>query len=143
MILTPLQIFEVARRAGFTLLVAIIMTAIALRESSGKPAAFNGEVGTGDCSYGLWQINLRDKNVAALMVKLGIKAEALFDPATNARAAFAMYGGVRSNLNLGWYIDRVNKDGSPSDYKARYAAHLPAAIEAAMASPLGQVLKEV
>ena len=40
------------------------MTAIALRESAGDPNAFNGDAATGDRSYGLWQINMRDAGIA-------------------------------------------------------------------------------
>lgn len=131
MILAVVQIFELMRRAGFSVLLAIVMTAIALRESSGKPGAFNGDAATGDRSYGLLQINERDHNVAALMVKIGITDEKqLLDPAVNARAGFALWGGRNANLDEAWYITRPG-------YKERYEAQLPLAIAAALASSLG------
>ena len=130
MILTPVQIFETARKAGFPSAVAVTMTAIALRESAGDPNAFNGNVATGDQSYGLWQINMLDANVRQLLTTHGITIEHLWEPATNAKEAFLLWGGKNSNLNLAWYIDR-------GDYQARYLAHLPAAQAAALASPLG------
>lgn len=130
MILTVVQIFEVMRRAGFSVLLAIVMTAIALRESGGRVDAFNGNAKTGDRSYGLLQINERDHNVAALMVKIGITDEKqLFDPAVNARAGFALWGGRNASLDEAWYILRPG-------YKERYEANLPLAIAAALTSPL-------
>jgi hypothetical protein len=144
MILTPAQIYGWMRGAGFPAHVAVTMTAIALRESAGDAAAYNGNTTTGDRSYGLVQINMRDPNVARLIYEdvLGIPLAGqpvpynpttesqLLDPATNAKAAFALWAGRNINLDIAWYIDR------PGPYQDRYNAHLPAAQAVALASSL-------
>jgi hypothetical protein len=134
MILTPPAIYQFARQAGFPPVVAVTMTAIALRESAGNPDAYNGNIETGDNSFGLWQINLKDPSVrslinAKLLAPANASPSALFDPLTNARAAFLLWGGNNKNLSIAWYIDRGG------DYQMRYESHLPAAQAAALASP--------
>lgn len=133
--LTAAQIYALARAAGFPPVVAVTMTAIALRESSGDPNAFNGNAATGDRSYGLWQINMRDPGIAQLVgAKVLIPAstavgyQGLFDPALNAKAAFVLWGGANKNLSVAWYIDH------PGPYQQRYESHLPAAQAAALAA---------
>jgi hypothetical protein len=65
--------------------------AIAMRESTGRPMAYNGNRHTGDKSYGIFQINM----IGGLGVDrrsrydLATNAE-LFDPLTNARIAYRM-----------------------------------------------------
>jgi hypothetical protein len=104
------------------------MTAIALRESAGNPAAFNGDAKTGDKSYGLWQINMLNALGTSRAKLFGITDEKqLFDPATNARAAFVLWGGNNKNLSTAWYIDHGGF------YQSRYESHLPAAQAAALA----------
>lgn len=135
------QIYEIMRGAGFSQKAAITMTAIARRESAGIPTAFNGDTTTGDRSYGLLQINMRDPNVAALVYRdvLNIvpisdtsqREAALFDPATNAKAAFLLSnGGKIALINLLWYINR------PGPYQDRYNLHLPEAQAAALLSAI-------
>lgn len=130
--MTPAEILAVARSAGFPPVVAVSMTALALRESSGDPHAFNGNAATGDESYGLWQINMRDKGIAALITAKVLQPTGdrsqLFDPLANAKAAFLFWGGNNKNLSVAWYIDR------PGPYRDRYESHLPAAQAAALAS---------
>lgn len=129
MILSVPQIYAVMHDAGFPPVVAVTMTAIALRESAGDPSAFNGNAATGDRSYGLLQINMRDPNVAALIEREVLKGggeKLLFDPATNAKAGMLLYGGRLGNLDLAWYITR-------GEYRKRYESHLPAAQSAALA----------
>ncbi len=56
--------------------------AIALRESAGYPAAYNGNAATGDDSYGLTQINWKVPGIVASLATIGItKKEQLFDAA--------------------------------------------------------------
>ena len=135
MILTALQIFEIARGGAdknlFPPIEAVTMTAIALRESGGDPAAYNGNLKTGDLSWGLWQINWHSPEVRALAIAHGIEdPKQLTDPAVSAKIAFAMWGGKNSNLDVAWYLNR-------DVYRQAYEAHLPAAQAAALASPLG------
>lgn len=69
------QIYAFAREAGFSPDQAVTMTAIALAESGGNSNAHNPH---GEDSRGLWQINVRAHG------DMGN----LYDPLTNARAAF-------------------------------------------------------
>ena len=65
---------------------AIVMAAIALGESGGRPGAHNPNRSTGDNSFGLWQINMIDKLGPERARALGIKDyEQLKDPNVNAR----------------------------------------------------------
>ena len=128
-VLPPEQIYQIARNAGFPQNVAIQMTAIALRESSGCPNAHNpgNPLGAED-SLGLWQINV--KGNPGLTRALGIRREDLFDPNVNAQAAYYLWGGNPRNLEVAWYINRPG-------YKERYEQFLPVAMQAAGLEPLG------
>jgi cell wall-associated NlpC family hydrolase len=77
------QIYGFARAAGFSPDQAVTMTAIALAESDGNSNAHNPR---GEDSRGLWQINLN-----AHAAELG--GQDLYDPLTNARAAFKVSRG--------------------------------------------------
>ena len=143
------QICQVARQAGFSDSVEVApgvsevacMCAIAWRESRGNPDAYNGNVKTGDRSYGCWQINMRDPNVARDVyehifnipldageaVPFAPNTEArLFDPLTNAKAAWLLYGGRVANLDEAWYIARPGVD------RDEYLSFLPLAQAAAL-----------
>lgn len=124
--LSPGEIYSLARNAGFPAEQAVKMTAIALRESSGKTDAFNGDASTGDRSYGLWQINMYGNLGPARMRQFGLTNEAeLLDPQVNARAAYQIWNGNDKNLDVAWYINR------PGIYQDRYAKYLPTAMAAA------------
>lgn len=116
------QIYQLARNAGFPPDMAVKMTAVALRESSGNPAAYNGNSTTGDNSYGLWQINMYGALGQARMQQLGITDPAqLLDPVTNAQAAYTIWGGSDQNFNTAW------------GYKD-YSQWLPSAVAAAVST---------
>lgn len=89
--LSPEQIAQAAHHAGFRGDDLTTAVAIALAESAGDPRAHNGM--PPDNSYGLWQINM----IGALgperrhQFHLDRNAE-LFDPETNAKAAYAISG---------------------------------------------------
>ncbi|MGA7791831.1 MAG: transglycosylase SLT domain-containing protein [Candidatus Acidiferrales bacterium] len=89
-ILTPAQISYYAQSAGFTGQALITAVAIALAESSGNASVYNPETAAGappgGGSYGLWQIYLNDHPEYA-----GVN---LYDPQTNANAAFALYSAA-------------------------------------------------
>lgn len=87
--LSPAQLAQVFYQAGFRGENLIYMVAIAERESGGNPGAYNGDAGTGDKSYGLVQINMIGSLGVARREQLGLSSnEQLFDPLTNAQAAF-------------------------------------------------------
>ena len=87
--LSAQQISQYAANAGFTGNSLVTAVAIALAESSGNPNAYNPETAAGAAvnqgSYGLWQIYLTAHPEYA-----GVN---LYDPQTNANAAFAISGG--------------------------------------------------
>lgn len=68
----------------------VLAVAIALGESGGNPNAHNPR--PPDNSYGLWQINMIGNLGPARRQQFGISSnEALFNPATNARAAYQVF----------------------------------------------------
>jgi len=78
---------QLASNAGFSGSDANVAAAIALAESSGNPGAYNAEPqkGTpaGQGSYGLWQIYLAKHPE--------FNGQNLYDPQTNANAAYQVY----------------------------------------------------
>lgn len=81
------NIVSVARNAGFQGDDLVIAVAVALAESKGNAMAYNPEIAagtpTGMGSYGLWQIYLE--------VHPEFTGWNLYDPQTNANAAFQVY----------------------------------------------------
>lgn len=68
--------------------------AIAKKESNGRPFAFNGNVSTGDNSYGIFQINMLGFLGSHRRDKFELKHNAdLFNPVVNAKIAFHMSKG--------------------------------------------------
>jgi hypothetical protein len=100
--LTDTQIYQLARSAGFPPDAAVDMTAIALRESSGVTTAYNGKAP--DNSYGLWQINMIG-NLKNYRVNLfGLSSpDDLYDPATNAAAAYKLWSMAGGSPLRDWY----------------------------------------
>lgn len=89
--LSDAQIAGYAKSVGFTGDALVKAVAIALGESSGNPFAHNTNAATGDNSYGLWQINMLGSMGPARRRKFGISSnDELFDPAKNAKAAYAI-----------------------------------------------------
>jgi Lysozyme like domain len=94
MALSPAQIYAVARKAGFSTTSAITATAIALAESGGNAGVVNNNPGTGDLSYGLWQINMIGSLGPSRRSQYGLSSnDDLKDPLTNAKVAYALSGG--------------------------------------------------
>jgi hypothetical protein len=90
-IITDRQIAGVAQGAGFRGNALVIAVAVALGESSGDTNAHNYNRATGDDSYGLWQINMLDELGPARRQAFGLSTnEELYNPSTNARAAYAI-----------------------------------------------------
>ena len=89
--LTDRQLVELLKAVGFEGRGLKMAWAVAKAESNGRPFAFNGNVKTGDSSYGIFQINMlgnlgpdrRDK------FDLGLNAE-LFSPVKNAQIVYHM-----------------------------------------------------
>jgi murein DD-endopeptidase MepM/ murein hydrolase activator NlpD len=96
--------------------------AIMNRESGGRAAAYNGNTGTGDQSYGLFQINMLGNLGPARRKQYGLKSNNdLLDPATNARVAYQMSKG---GTDFGaWAIGPNAYKGAPSNAYAKYKAN--------------------
>jgi len=85
--LTTKELLNLASHAGFVGNDLIIAVAIALAESAGNRKAL-GDINNpveGAASYGLWQIN------SYYHPEFGPNFDALFDPQTNAAAAYTVY----------------------------------------------------
>lgn len=102
---------RLAMDAGFTKEQAKVMAAIAGGESTFNNRAHNPNRATGDNSYGLWQINMIDQLGVERRRNLGLSSnEDLFDPATNARAAKAIFD------SQGFGAWGAYKDGNAAKY---------------------------
>jgi hypothetical protein len=111
------DILQLALNQGLSEKQAVIMTAIALAESAGKPGNHNFNEATGDESYGLWQINMLGALGPDRRSKLGLTDNMqLADPETNARAmAYVLKSGYNA-----WTVYRTGA----------YRQYLPAAYRA-------------
>jgi|LakMenEpi03Aug12_release.lakeMendotaPanAssembly.Ray.scaffolds.fasta_scaffold110617_4 phage protein D len=123
--ITAGQATELARQAGFTGNDAVIMGAIAMAESRGNVRALNST--PPDLSYGLWQINMIGALGPERRSQLGLTNNAqLFDPATNARAARAIW------QQQGFNAWSVYKSGA-------YRGYLTAAAQGSSSSILDRI----
>lgn len=121
MALSDAQIAGAAKAAGFSGGNLAKAVAIALAESSGNEKAHNAV--PPDNSYGLWQINMLGSMGPARRKQFGLKSnEELFNPTTNAKAAYAIASGGKnfrpwSTYTSGAYLrymSRANKaSGNP------------------------------
>jgi hypothetical protein len=116
--LTPAQIANYAAQAGFTGLGLVTAVAVALAESAGGNTNAWNQVG--EDSRGLWQINV------APNANPSYGSSNLFDPLTNAKAAYAL-----SNGGTDWHLWTTFTGGA---YKT-YLAVATAAVSA-MGTPL-------
>jgi hypothetical protein len=88
------SIVATLQAAGFTGSALATAYGIVRAESGGRPDAHNGNAGTGDNSYGLFQINMLGDMGPARRQKFGLSSnEDLFDPLTNAKVAYAISNG--------------------------------------------------
>lgn len=119
--LSPERIARYAYQAGFRGDALTRAVAVALAESSGRPRAHNAR--PPDDSYGLWQINMLGALGPARREQLHLASDtALFDPAANARAAYAI-----SSHGKNWQPWSTFTNGS-------YRQHLAVASRAAQAA---------
>jgi hypothetical protein len=92
------QLKELALSVGFNEKNASIAAAVAMAESSGDSSNDTIKSGlyakNGETSYGLWQINMTGALGPERIKQLGLSSyKDLYDPVTNARAAFKLSGG--------------------------------------------------
>lgn len=92
--LTDRQLKELLRAVGFRGEGLKKAWAVAKKESNGRPLAFNGNVKTGDSSFGLFQINMINMLGPDRREKFGLNFTAeLMNPVINAQIAYHMSNG--------------------------------------------------
>ena len=92
--LSDRQLKDLLRAVGFKGQGLKNAWAIAKRESNGQPIRFNGNVKTGDNSYGLFQINMIGNLNQARKAKFGINYTSdLLNPVINAQITYHMSKG--------------------------------------------------
>lgn len=91
---TPFTDEELAKMlstVGFEGRALKVAWAVVKKESNGRPLAFNGNVKTGDNSYGIFQINMIGGLGVARRDKYELNSnKELFDPVVNAQIAYLM-----------------------------------------------------
>lgn len=126
-----MDLMDLLRQAGFRGGGLKMAYAIAMAESAGNAKAHNGNSGTGDNSYGLFQINMLGSMGPARRKQYGLSSnEDLFDPLTNAKIAFKMSNGGKnwtpwSTYNRGDYMKYYGDNGATvknSSYKSSSSA---------------------
>lgn len=89
--LTDRQLKELLSAVGFKGKSLVIAWAVAKKESNGQPLRFNGNVKTGDASFGLFQINMLRDLGPDRRAKFGLNFNAdLLNPVLNAQVAYYM-----------------------------------------------------
>ena len=105
---TPFTDEELAKMLstiGFEGRALKVAWAVVKKESNGRPLAFNGNVKTGDNSYGIFQINMIGGLGVARRDKYDLNSNKdLFDPVVNAKIAYLM-----SNEGSNWSSWGVGK----------------------------------
>jgi len=138
--MTNAEIQQLAASAGFP--NPALAAAIAMAESSGNPRAYNGR--GGDDSYGLWQINMQGALGPARRSQFGLSSnEQLYDPATNARAAFAISGGGSNfspwtTYTTGAYKKYLSAGGGAGSSSAGGGGVQLPGLPATIATPFGE-----
>jgi lysozyme-like protein len=110
-----LQLWNLAKNAGFAGADLVIAVAVALAESGGDPGVI-GDIDVpvpGSASYGLWQIN------SHYHPEFGPDFNLLLDPTVNASAAFSVYQAA-GNRFTPWttfksgayaaFLDQINRE---------------------------------
>lgn len=95
--LTDRQLKELLHAVGFRGQGLVKAWAVAKKESNGRPLAFNGNVRTGDNSYGIFQINMLGMLKEGRQDKFGLNFNSeLLNPVINAQVAYHMSAGGKN-----------------------------------------------
>ena len=91
--LSETDLKELLEAVGFEGKALRTAWAVAMKESNGRPRAHNGNLSTGDNSYGIFQINMLGGLGEDRRDKFNLESnKELFDPVINAKIAFYMSG---------------------------------------------------
>jgi soluble lytic murein transglycosylase-like protein len=92
--LSDTDLVDLLSAVGFEGKALKVAYAVAKKESNGRPLAYNGDVSTGDNSYGIFQINMLGSLGEARREKFQLKTNKdLLEPVTNAKIAYHMSNG--------------------------------------------------
>lgn len=126
--LTPAQIRKVAANAGFSGSDLNIAVAVAQAESGGNPRSHNTNAGTGDDSYGLWQINYFGSLRGPRTADFG-PGSGLYDPQKNADAAHVIF------KRSGWSAWSTYKSGAYKRFMDDVGVDTPSGGSTSAATP--------
>lgn len=91
--LSDIELVSILKQAGFSGYALKYAWAVAVKESTKRPMAYNK---SSDC-YGLFQINMSGSLGTDRVAKYSLKSEKdLFDPLTNAKIAYKMSDGGKN-----------------------------------------------
>jgi hypothetical protein len=95
--LSDRELKELLYAVGFRGQGLVKAWAVAKKESNGRPLAFNGNVKTGDNSYGIFQINMLGMLKEGRQDKFGLNFNSeLLNPVINAQVAYHMSAGGKN-----------------------------------------------
>ena len=107
--LSDTDLVDLLSAIGFEGKALKVAYAVAKKESNGRPLAHNGDRGTGDNSFGIFQINMIDSLGDARRDKFGLTSNKdLFDPVTNAQIAHHMSNGGKNWSSWKVYPGQTN-----------------------------------
>jgi soluble lytic murein transglycosylase-like protein len=122
----------VADAARFHGISVVLLQAIVMQESSGRPDSLNCGNNNKTCDYGLTQTNSIHLE---RLKKFGAKPEDLFDPCVSAYVGAWILSENFSRLGVTWDAVGAYNAASP-DKRARYARSIAAKVEAIKAGTL-------
>lgn len=112
----PKELVQMLQAVGFEGQALKNAWAVAMKESHGNALSYNGNVHTGDHSYGLFQINMIGSMGADRRAKLGLAYNAqLLNPVVNAKAAYYMSGHGKN-----WSAWKGTRQKVVQDWLAKY-----------------------
>jgi hypothetical protein len=121
--LTETELKELLQAVGFEGKALRTAWAVAMKESTGRPRAFNGNTNTGDNSYGIFQINMIGSLGEARREKFKLDSnKELFDPVTNAKIAYYMSRGGEDWSS--WKVYSGQRNGERfEDFYAKFSSN--------------------
>ena len=115
-VLQPKDLVGLLKAVGFKGKNLEYAWAVAMKESHGNALSYNGNVHTGDQSYGLFQINMLGSLGPERRAKLGLAYNAeLLNPVKNAEVAYHMSGGGKD-----WSAWKGTRQKVVQDWLAKY-----------------------
>ena len=119
--LSEAELRELLEAVGFEGKALRTAWAVAMKESNGRPRAHNGDLRTGDNSYGIFQINMLGDLGEDRRDKFNLDTnKELFDPVTNAKIAFFMTAG-----GADWSSWKVHPGGNNGERYEQFYALFP------------------